>query len=233
MNARFLPLLALLLASPAAAAVPSVAIHWGTCPVDPSINRNATVGTIETITLTAKGLSGPVRGVQGKITLKSVNGLPPGWRFDAAGCEAGRLAIGPGSAGGSCPSLQNTNPQHVENVTFNPLTGIETIQFARTFDVINADPGQTYTLARFDFDHTLPDPCGCVDQPVCFGINAATYVDGSITEWNFAIENEFLTWNDPTNSIHCPDVPNSLGPGNCAPTPTVGKSWGSIKSTYR
>ena len=105
--------------------------------------------------------------------------------------------------------------------------------FAQAYDAFNADPTQVYTIARFEFDHSLPDPCACLETPVCIGLEFATYLDGAMAETNFALENGFLTWNDPTNSMHCPAGVFAVGTGECAPTPVHAGSWGSVKASYR
>jgi hypothetical protein len=92
-------------------------------------------------------------------------------------------------------------------------------------------------VARFDFDHSAPDTCGCIERPICIRITKASYIDESITEYSFGIEREFVLWNDPANSTGCPSSGGELatrGDGTCAqPTAVSSRSWGSIKASYR
>ena len=234
---RLVTLPALFLLTTSASATPIVAVNWGSCPVPAgaSTNRNVGEGPKETITVTVKGLSGPVLGAQVILTFASRGGLADAWRYDDAGCEAGRVSFENASANDPCPPLLGANPRRIAVFQYDELTQKGRLVFAQAFDVLNANPNITYTLGRFTFDHSAPDPCGCLETPVCIHVANATYLDGGTNEIPFAFAAEFLTWNDPTNSSNCP----SSGPlegtisGNCVPTLVKPGSWGSLKASYR
>lgn len=217
-------------------ATPTVSVHWGGCPFptpDPT-NRDAGTGPTETITVTVNGLSGPVRGAQVWLLFSSQGSLPDAWRYDPGGCEAGRLTMGPGIRIGSCPPLDGANPLEVSKFEYDPQTGNGRLVYARTYEGFVADPNVTYTLGRFTFDHSAPDPCSCLEVPLCIHIINATWVDGNIIEYSFAIAREYLNWNDPVNSVHCPFPHGDLATvGTCIPTPAASSSWGRVKVSYR
>ena len=228
---------ALLLLATSATATPTVALHWGSCPfpAGESTNRNQGVAPRDTITVTVKGLSGPVQGAQVFLFFTSQGGLADAWRYDDAGCEAGRARLENASASDPCPPLLGSNPRRITKFQYDELTQRGQLVFAQAFDVLNADPNVTYTLGRFTFDHSAPDPCGCLETPMCILLASASYVDGAMLEFQFAVSQQYLTWNDPANSSHCPFPGGDLGTvnGNCTPTPVAQRSWGSLKASYR
>jgi hypothetical protein len=230
---------ALLLVADSASAYPTVSVNWGSCPfsVGGLPNRDAHTGPIETISVTVKGLSGMIRGAQVRLTISAGSfDLPEAWRYDVDGCESGRLRFNAIPVGDSCPFLDGTNP--AEFATFEYVSTRGRAIYARAYDAFVADPNQTYTLARFDFEHSAPDTCGCIERPLCIHITSASYLDGTATEISFASAQEFVLWNDPNNTIHCPSsgpLTATLGDDSCdsPPTPAITRSWGSVKATYR
>jgi len=236
---RILPfacsLLAPLLFAATAAATPFVSVHWGSCPfpAHESINRNQGTGPKDTITVTVKGLSGPVQAAQVILQFSSPGGLADAWRYDDAGCEAGRVTLENTSPGDPCPPLLGANLRRIVQFDYDDLSKKGRIVYAQAFDVINADPNVSYTIGRFVFDHSAPDPCGCLETPVCIFLANAVYLDGASNEIPFVISGQFLTWNDPANSNSCPFGGDFLTTGTCGATPVRAGSWGSVKATYR
>ena len=226
----------LLLFATSAAATPFVSVHWGSCPFPASepTNRNHGTASRDTITVTVKGLSGPVQGAQVWLMFSSPGGLADAWRYDDAGCEAGRATFENTSAGDPCPPLLGANPRRVVQFQYDELSRTGRLVYAQAFDVFNADPNVVYTLGRFAFDHSAPDPCGCLETPVCILITSAVFLDGEMTERSFATGQHFLNWNDPANSLICPYGGLELvTSGTCGPTPVQTGSWGSLKASYR
>jgi hypothetical protein len=233
-------LLALLIFAAPSDAAPTVSVHWGTCPFPANApeNRNAHTGPIETLSITVKGLSGTVRGAEIDLLFSDpYSPLPDAWRYDVDGCESGRLTYNAIPNSDPCPFLDNTNPLEVSQFGYDTTTMKARLVYARIYDTFIADPNQTYTLARFDFDHSAPDTCSCIERPICIHITKASYIDESINEYSFWLEREFVLWNDPANSTHCPDNGGELatrGDGTCSqPTAVSRRSWGSIKASYR
>ncbi len=227
---------ALILSTAQVEAAPTLSVHWNSCPfpTSESTNRNAGTGPIETITVTVKGLSGPVRGAQVGLLFSSQGPLPDAWRYDDEGCEAHRITMGPGIAGDPCPPLDGTNPLQIGAFNYDPLTGKERLIFARIYEGFVADPNQMYTLGRFTFDHSAPDPCACLEAPVCIHVSLASWVDADLLEYSFVIDREFVNWNDPANSLGCPAYGGDLATvGACSPTPATSVTWGRVKASYR
>ena len=236
MRSLILTTLASILLAAHVAATPTVSVHWTECPfpANESFNRNAGTGPIETITVTVKGLSGPVRGAQVWLAFGAQGPLPDAWRYDDEGCEAHRLTMSPGVVGGSCPPLDGANPREITRFDYDPLTEKARLVFARAYDGFVADPSVTYTLGRFTFDHSAPDPCACLEAPVCIHMINASWVDADLVEYVFAVEREFLTWNDPANTTNCPSSGGDLlTMGACVPTPAASMTWGRVKASYR
>lgn len=234
---RLITLPALFLLATSASASPSASVNWGSCPfpAGASTNRNMGSGPKETITVTAKGLSGPVQAGQVILRFAAPGGLPDAWRYDEAGCEAGRVSFENDAAADPCPPLVGANPRSIAKFEYDVLTQTGRLTYVQAFDVLNADPNVTYTIGRFTFDHSPPDPCGCLETPVCIAISYATYLDGAGNEIPYVIGQGYLTWNDPTNSSHCPNTGSCdlCITGACVPTPVHPGTWGSLKASYR
>jgi len=229
-------LTALLLLATSAAATPFVSVHWGSCPfpVHEAINRNQGTAPKDTITVTVKGLSGPVLGAQVFLSFGSPGGLPDAWRYDDAGCEAGRGTFENANNFDRCPRLLGANPRRVAQFQYDDLIKKARLVYAQAFDLFNADPNVEYMLGRFTFDHSAPDPCECLETPLCIHILSASYLDDSMVEHSFAVSQEYLNWNDPSNSTSCPfSGGDLLTTGTCGATPVRTGSWGSLKASYR
>jgi hypothetical protein len=234
------------------AATGSISLHWQDC-ASVAVNRNAGSGPIDRIVVTLKGASGPIQAVQVQLSLGAGFAvLPPAWRFDPDGCQAGGLTIKQTAGGPACPVLLGTNVRTISGFDYSPyFIPRGRAYYFTAFDPIVADPGTTYTIAQFEFDHTTaisgfgtePGACGCLDRPLCISAASASYLDAGGNEIPFQFAQDILTWNDPANSLHCGGIWCDLGecppPGidsTCvvqAPTPANARSWGSVKATYR
>jgi hypothetical protein len=257
MNLRPLALaLALLVLTPPlpVEAVPTVWLKWGTCPSPNHTNIDASPDPsgIETITISATGLSGAVTAVQVGIMMRSPgSGLGDAWRFDPSGCEGGeRLHINRATSGMPCPFLSGDHLLELSAFEYSDVWdefGRARLTTGRRFDAVMANPESTYTIAQFEFEHgnlgSRPDTCGCLERPVCIYVTQAVYLDGAGNERYFFLGQEYLTWKDPTNASGCPGTYSKISLSyqgadvdtSCVaiPTPAHARSWGSIKASYR
>lgn len=229
----------------------TISLHWQDCTTT-AINRNAESGPIDRIVVTLKGASGPIKGLQVQIRLSpGFAVLPPAWRFDPAGCEAGHFAARATASAPGCPILLGGRVTTLSGFDYGAEIERGRAYYYAAFDPFVADPATIYTLVQFEFDHTNaisgfgtgPAACGCLDRPLCVALTSASYLDGSDIEIPFAVAQEYLSWNDPNNSLACPGYWCELGTcdpppidSTCvvqAPTPANARSWGSVKATYR
>ena len=247
-----LSFIALLLGATSAPASPALSVNWSGCPAShPPVNRNLSEGPISSIVISGHGFTRPVRAVQAWLMVgrTGYTGIPDAWRFDPAGCQAGRFQASYAAASSDCPALVGDHVTQVSRFDYNGDAGKGVAIFAAAFDLRETDPNATYTIVRFQFDHSngffglgaKPDSCGCVERPQCLRIVTASWLDENLVEYPFVIEQEFATWQDPTNSSFCPGVVECFDPpcdipDPCAapqPTPAHTRSWGSVKSWYR
>ena len=188
--------------------------------------------------------------------------LPPAWRFDAAGCQAGRLCLqtrqlSPYISG---PPTGFT-PAEISFVEYEDLPGRLRVVMAERYESAAVlAPESTYTVLRVRFDHTLSVPadsanpvgtCGGAAEWLHLGITWATYVNPNGVETHFAIGQEFLYWNPPPWVGVRGSPPGELAslPGlepweshgepfphlpSCeSPVPSKATTWGRLKSNYR
>ena len=216
----------------------TIDVSWNQC--------TPTVTDITTTTPGAYGLFLSVLGMDVPHTAYEVNVIygnasqvvPDAWRFDAAGCQGAAYIsldhLPPSSVSKTCPALQgNASSLQIKDVSFAPANlGYATTLLRIT--LANSYPaGQTpvitqrYFLARFNFDHSFSvagpgtpgSNCGDWDQPVCFKLSRANYVDLPGAEHPFGrpavVQVSFQ------------------GPSACAFVPVHAKTWGQIKNQYR
>jgi len=219
-----------------AAGAPSVSLHWSDCASTVS-DRTLADGASARIVVTASGLSGVVRATDVRVNVihRGYAGLPDFWRFDPAGCAAGKMTAVVGGAG-DCPSLGE--PAATLGYFSSGEAAPGGAVLAAAFDPVQADPNATYTLATFTFDFSSPN-CACPDQALCFHLSAS-WLDGNGGEYFFDAGPD-LTWNDPYgtscggpplcgNPDDCVDPPNPCALG---PTPARAQTWGRVKASYR
>jgi hypothetical protein len=95
-----------------------------------------------------------------------------------------------------------------------------------------ADPAQRYTLVHIVFDQSngvIGGPGGsqCGGQQYAMCVAGQFELDVRTTGLNsgptaIAVDQSFLTWQDPSNSLRCPGA-----------APTHATSWGAVKAQYR
>jgi len=229
---------------------PYVVMHWQTCSSNAQ-NRNMGSGPVDEVVVTVTGLSGTVRGIGAALRLQTLFAvLPPAWRFDPDGCEAGHFQASSTPTGPGCPALLGAHAFFISRFDHDAVTMRGHASYYGVFDPFVANPATTYTLARFTFDHsnaiagfgTTAEACGCLDRPLCLLLDDVSYVDDAGAQIPIAQLNS-LSWNDPSNSLGCGGVWCDLG--NCPPPPTDStcvvpvptaantRSWGSLKASYR
>jgi hypothetical protein len=241
----FAMLLTVGLAGPAAAG-PSITLSWDGYPGPTDRSRHA--GSIATVVVTAVGFERPVKGIDVRLRVTSGFGaLPDAWQYDAAGCAAGGFSTPETAAGPALPLLTGANQIQLSRARYENGSG--SFLYANVHDLTTVDPATRYTVGKFEFNHdaafdgagTRADSCGCIEQPLCLQLTNATWVDDQGNELPFALSQWFLSWEDPNNTIHCPygcdlcseEPPTPPNPCLDAPTPTVSRSWGSLKGSYR
>ena len=157
--------------------------------------------------------------------------VPDAWRFDTDGCETNSL-ITQNVIAKACPAFMQTGTGNlqIKKVEFSPpldhyATSLMRVLLANAYaPVASVNPATNYLLEQVIFDLTSAvagpgDPgvtCGGLEQPMCFKLSYATYLD--------------------LNGIEVPFIrANSLSPkvtfnASVATRPTT---WGSIRSQYR
>jgi len=231
-----LTLAALALAAATAGAGPTLSLSWTDCS-NPAPNRNLADGSTATVLATATGFTGAVQGIEIKVRVRNPNyaNLPLAWRFDDAGCQAGKFQS-PSQAGGpGCP-LVATPTNSVASFQLDGLGGVAT--YSQIFSPVTPSPAGNFTVAKFDFDFSNAS-CICADQSQCLTVISALWIDQNGVAQNFTLGRESLTWQDPTgfeicNAGSCAGT-CTLPQNPCAeaPTPVREGSWGGIKASYR
>jgi hypothetical protein len=92
------------------------------------------------------------------------------------------------------------------------------------------EPSLRYTVMQVEFDlrnaaaGPQPEPfCGGADIPLCLHIVRAGYAyKGGHDELPWVLENDYVTWQDPANTLGCPGA-----------TQRASSTWGRLKGLYR
>jgi|CXWL01.1.fsa_nt_gi hypothetical protein len=208
------------------AAAESVSLHWDDCNSF-STNKQFAGPAVYRQVLSGWGYDAPMRGysIRMRITNSNVYNqpyAPPGeaWRFDPAGCNAGRAAAS--TSVQSCPVL-GTGTSVV--VTYDGSAVRVTL--TATHDVVDPLPNLTYVLGEIAYDHSAsavgqnPGLCGNAEVPACFVIEAAEWYDAENVAHpiNFELFTG-VSWQDPTQG-HCfGDLPVQAVP------------WTAVKRLY-
>ena len=188
--------------------------------------------------------------------------LPPAWRFDVAGCQAGRLCLqtrqlAPYLSG----PLTGFTPAEISFVQHEEDPGRLRVVMAERYETAAVLPPEgTFTVLRVRFDHTFSvaadsaNPVGTCEgaaEWLHLGITRASYFNPDGVETPLAIGQEFLYWNPPpwvgvaaTPLGELASVPGfdpwaSQGepfphlPQCDTPVPSRTTTWGRLKSSYR
>jgi hypothetical protein len=215
------------LASIGSAAAQTASVHWDDCNLW-ATNKQFTGSAVYRQVLSGWGYDAPMRGysIRIRITSSNVYNLPyappaDAWRFDPAGCNAGRAAAS--TSVQSCAVL-GTGTSVV--VTYDGSAVRVTL--TATHDVVDPLPNVTYVLGEIAYDHSAsavgpqdPGMCGNADMPACFVIEAAEWYDAQ----NVAHPIQFelfsgVSWQDPNKGTCFYDLP-------VQPVP-----WTAVKRLY-
>ena len=214
-------------------------LTWDGCtgPVDKAIAP----GTTASLYASVIGHSQVHNGYEVQIVLGSGNAgsLRDAWRFDADGCQGASFLtmdhLAPAAVVKVCPTFSGTQSVlQIKQYNYDAGTGKAHSTIANAYPqggTGTTNPAQRYFLARWLFDHTFSvlgpstpgQTCGGLEVPVCIHMRVAKYNDlatGAEVLW--AIGREFATSNDPNNASGCPGA-----------TPTLNKTWGSVKALHK
>ena len=221
-----------------ASAQGAVSLSWDGCTGP--INKQILPGTQASLYASVLGHSQPHQAYQVWMLLGSGNAgeIRDAWRFDAAGCQGSSFItidhLAPAAVVKVCPTFQGPLASiQIKDYSFDALSGKARAVLANTYPAGNfttVNPAQRYFLARFLFDHTFSvngdttpgADCGGLEVAVCGHLTRTSWLspDGVETPWGWG--QEYVTANDPNNSTGCPGA-----------TPTVPKTWGSVKAQYK
>jgi len=228
-----------------ASADPGITLQWNTCAgtASPIDQDWAGPGTYRLV-VSAHGFTTPVSAYEVVLALGTgpsftscygYNGaVSPAWQFETGGCDAQRYAVNFVSAQGApCPEIPLTQTATI--LDYSPATGSAFIERPLTMAIAShnaapTDPTRTYLLMTVDFDLShatvdgdpTPGLCTGADEPACWSILQASYLDPANNELPFALFQTEALWNTPGRTS-CP--------GRCDPArPTT---WGAIKAQYR
>jgi len=162
--------------------------------------------------------------------------VPDAWRFDADGCEGGTVIFQDVTSKLCPPFSQNAaGALQIKKVEFSAIfepyaTTLMKVLLANAYANSPVTPvaGTRYLLERIGFDLTAAVPgagsppvsCGGYEQPMCFKLSYATWLDVNGAEIPF-------NRSSPTLSV------SFNGPSACPAVPVQPKTWGAIKSQYR
>jgi hypothetical protein len=228
-------LAALVFSSAPASAIPSIRLSWDQC--DPLIVNRAWTGP--------GTYAVQVSGIGFAETYSSLyvgfsffpHRVVPAWDFSTVdywtglpGCQGpARMAIL--NAGGGCPILpgQVDAQGMYEGGLTNPFAPTGLLAGLNFTGGVVPDPAQRYGLLRFVFDHTnsVAGPsgagtCGYVEEPMCMHLTYSGLSNAAHQNVFVALEQEYLSWQDPANALGCPGA-----------SPAQPKTWGALKATYR
>jgi hypothetical protein len=236
---RFLLPIVLLVASwMRADAQEQVALSWGGCsPLD-----NREFAGPETYALDAL-LTGSGRTVQGFVLRIDVlselaqcqrGDFPDAWKFEQGGCNEGRWSVEARNlASGSCSGLITDQPLMLQLFEVHPdYAAARRIRLEVGFThPVTLDPLKTYRLASMTFDHARsmsgltasPDSCGRADEPLCFYLFQADWIDVQGQSGSWLHTTSSVTWNGNESHYSCPVLCD----------PALPSTWGGIKVRYR
>lgn len=230
----------------------TLSLSWDGGPGAYPANRSRLAGTPATVVATATGFDQPVVAIQVVIQVASLYfGVPDSWRFEPGGCAEGGFQTPEAAIDPTFPFMTGANLRRISAA--ESMDGREKFTYAIAHDPVAVAFASRYTIAQFQFDMSAgfdglglkPDSCGCLDQPQGIRYVHASWVGADGQEYPFLFENECLGWEDPTNSVRCPQFGDChmCGPyapppphNPCAdqqPTAAQPRSWGSIKGLYR
>jgi hypothetical protein len=155
--------------------------------------------------------------------------LPDAWRFDAAGCQAGRLTFSRAAVAEDCPAFAPPGAVEVAQFEYDDYSLASHVRLQLSFPVFTPDPTVRYSLWQIAYDHTNSaageaggGSCGGAEIQMCFKYGG-TWTDAEGTTRYF-------------NDFGCPhwQAPDWLGSScNCLCVAARGSTWGRLKGLYR
>lgn len=232
-------LVATVLAVPAAYAepvptTPSGQFLWDACAGGSPRKDFNGPGTYKMV-LSGKGLAQAITGIQFEFYVETMYtscytkpSYPDAWNFESGGCQQGRISIAGEGTGPLCPGLGGTNRVDAIDVSFDYSSGDRLIvRLTSSFDAVQPNPVNTYTLAQFLFDHghSVAGPssagsCGGAEVGMCFTTYGATLTGPTGNLDLFISPYSSVSWNIDPNPW-C---------GYC--DPTLPSTWGRVKSLF-
>ena len=229
---RFLLVLLAVLPAPALAQ-PQVSLSWDSCTGPVIVSRPP--GQPISLYASVIGQSEGHKAFQVRILLRPQGStLPDAWRFDASGCQGlSQLAFDHYSSNPNCPQLFGDEPAvQIPDYAFDANVNRWRFVYAVAypFGIPTANPATRYHMVRMILDHTYStvaptvpgETCGGFNEPMCFYLYKAEWVDMSGAERTYQVNSEYLAMNDPYQAA-------------CFSTAVPAKpaTWGAIKNTYR
>jgi hypothetical protein len=221
-------------------------LSWGTC--DPQKQDSGLLGPQTSYTLIESvfGVSAQNVGTDSEIRITNlaepggwVEPVPDSWRFDDAGCQAGRLTWTNNPLSKVCPAFKGFNPSAFVHYFIIP-DGTALLRLTSSYDAFAPLPSSRYTLWQLTFDFsqasigpTPPDHSTCGGLELCENISfdfvQVLGSDGSARP---------LIACDPAPSGVCAEATFNGGciilHRDCSgPVPTEAETWGKLKGLYR
>lgn len=250
----------------ASAGVGGVGLHWNSCS-SPIVNFNVepySAGTHDLV-VTLDGYELDADAIDLTLIVYdpcSQKGkyIPQAWRFDAAGCQAGRLTVDHPASLDGCEGLVPLSGFPIESVTagaFDTVIGQHNdpvsypaifIRLAQTFPRKHLTWSSRYVVARIwlDMSNTVADidpaggACGCGSamRQIAFLKGTIDGPEGTVPLYgmNTGLIEDNAYWADMDFCIIDKPVPPQVEGTDdppCMTTAAHGRSWGSVKALYR
>lgn len=222
----------ILSACPPAAAQGLLRLSWDGC--DPIVQNKDYLGDgrgqVATLVLSVSGCDLPNNGYRSWLVIGP--DVPNAWRFDVTGCQAGQLQVRHNAVSKACPAFQGSRPLGLYDYDFEEGSRSVVLDIANTYDALSPLAGQRYTLWQAHFDHRLSTAgsggggaCDFAANALCFRVPGEVrtpellLAEGGLVP--FGWEKDWVTWQDPANTIHCPLIQ------------VQESTWGKVKGLYR
>jgi len=220
--------IAVFVASPASAGNGDLRLSWDFC--DPLVkNKDYTGMDNYVLVLSVSNADVGNKGYRTKVLFGPNNA--EAWQFYPGGCQDGQLSVSPHSASSDCPPYGGSGSFNFLAEYGDNGDGSATLNVVKTYGAFFPVPANRYTMWQAVFDHWFStagdgDPaqfCRFAEDPMCVKMPPVSaeilLLDDSGDVYE--LENDWVTWNDPTNQIGCPLVQ------------TLSHSWGRVKGLYR
>jgi hypothetical protein len=221
--------------SVASAQVGQVYLFWDVCAPGgaASVNKDFVGPVIYKQVVSVLGAEEISQGWEVSISIGAGGaGYPDAWRFDALplGCNGGQLSATSAALSKACPALEGGRPLFLTQFAYDAGTDKALLQMFNAYDPFDPVATTPYTLAQLNYNHAFSvvgpaDPaqaCGHAERPMCFHIVRSGYLNAQNTVVPLPVGQEFVTWQDPANTLRCPGA-----------TASVPSTWGQIKNVYR